>query len=62
LRAARITTLHQCQPLSAAHLHPGGYNRELAVAATETGSAFVPWIGGELNEILCLQEERVVRP
>jgi len=32
------------------------------VAAAETGSAFVPWIGGDLRDILCLQEERVVRP
>jgi Winged helix-turn helix len=38
------------------------YNREFAVAAAETGSAFVPWVGGNLNDILCLQEERVVRP
>lgn len=39
-----------------------GYNREFAVAAAETGSAFVPWIGTNLKDILCLQEERSVRP
>ncbi len=38
------------------------YNREFAVPAAETGSAFVPWVGGNLKDILCLQEERVVRP
>jgi hypothetical protein len=38
------------------------YNREFAVAAVESGSAFVPWVGGNLNDILCVQEERVVRP
>ena len=38
------------------------YNREFAIAAAETGSAFVPWVGANLNDILCLQEERVVRP
>ncbi len=38
------------------------YNREFAVAAAETGSAFVPWVGSNLNDILCVQEERVVRP
>lgn len=38
------------------------YNREFAVAPTEVGSAFVPWIGGNLNDILCVQEQRVVRP
>jgi hypothetical protein len=38
------------------------YNREFAVPAADTGSAFVPWVGGNLNDILCIQEERVVRP
>lgn len=38
------------------------YNREFAVAPTESGSAFVPWAGGRLHDILCWQEERVVRP
>jgi Helix-turn-helix domain len=37
------------------------YNREFAVPPAETGSAFVPWIGTHLNDILCLQEERTVR-
>jgi Helix-turn-helix domain len=37
------------------------YNREFAVPAVETGSAFVPWIGTNLNDILCLQEPRTVR-
>jgi hypothetical protein len=37
------------------------YNREFALPATETGSAFVPWVGSNLNDILCIQEERVVR-
>jgi Winged helix-turn helix len=37
------------------------YNREFAVSPAEPDSAFVPWIGGSLREILCLHEERVVR-
>ena len=37
------------------------YNREFMVTAAETGSAFVPWIGASLPDILCLHEERVVR-
>jgi hypothetical protein len=37
------------------------YNREFAVPAAETGSAFVPWIGANLHDILCLQEARTVR-
>jgi len=36
------------------------YNRRFAVAATEVGTAFVPWIGTHLAEILCVQEARVV--
>lgn len=38
------------------------YNREFAVEPAEAGSACVPWIGRNLEEILCLQEERTVRP
>jgi transposase len=36
------------------------YNRRFAVAATEPGTAFIPWVGPSLAEILCVQEERVV--
>lgn len=36
------------------------HNRRFAVAATEPGSAFVPWAGGPLREIFCHQEDRVV--
>jgi hypothetical protein len=30
------------------------------VRATEPGTAFIPWVGTHLTEILCGQEERVV--
>jgi transposase len=36
------------------------YNRRFAVAAVEAGTAFVPWIGTNLTEILCVHEERMV--
>jgi predicted transcriptional regulator len=36
------------------------FNKEFSVAAREEGSAFVPWIGGNLDDILCEQEERTV--
>ena len=36
------------------------YNRRFAVPATEPGSAFVPWGGTGLADILCVQEDRVV--
>jgi transposase len=36
------------------------HNRRFSVAPAEAGSAFVPWIGGNLWDLLCVQEERVV--
>jgi transposase len=36
------------------------HNRRFAVDAAEPGSAFVPWAGGPLAEILCHQEDRIV--
>lgn len=61
LRAASITTVVQANRfLQRAFLR--AYNREFAVAASESGCAFVPWAGANLHDILCLQEERVVRP
>ena len=38
------------------------YNREFAVEPAEPGSACVPWIGAHLEDILCIQEDRTVRP
>ena len=37
------------------------FNATFAVSALETGSAFVPVMGVDLKEILCLQEARTVR-
>ena len=36
------------------------FNAEFAQPASEQGSAFVPWIGGSLDDILCEQFERTV--
>jgi hypothetical protein len=36
------------------------FNAEFAQPAPEEGSAFVPWIGGSLGDILCEQHERTV--
>jgi len=36
------------------------HNRRFAVAAAEPGSAFIPWVGANLADTLCLQEERTV--
>lgn len=36
------------------------FNAEFAQPAIEEGSAFVPWVGGNLDDILCEQVERTV--
>lgn len=36
------------------------YNQRFAVPATEPGTAFVPWVGTSLTDILCVQDDRVV--
>jgi hypothetical protein len=36
------------------------YHTRFLVRATEPGTAFIPWVGTPLAEILCVQEERVV--
>lgn len=36
------------------------FNAEFMQPATEEGSAFIPWIGENLDDILCQQEERTV--
>ncbi len=36
------------------------HNRRFMVEAEEKGTAFVPWTGGDLDEVLCQKEERIV--
>jgi hypothetical protein len=36
------------------------FNAEFAKPALEEGSAFVPWVGGKLDDILCQHSERTV--
>ena len=36
------------------------YNQRFAVSAAEPGTAFIPWVGTSLAEILCVQEDRGV--
>jgi transposase len=36
------------------------HNRRFMVEASEAGSAFVPWTGIDLAEVLCCQEDRIV--
>lgn len=37
------------------------HNQQFTVNAREEKSAYIPWAGGQLKEIFCLQEERVVQ-
>jgi transposase len=43
-----------------AEVYLAAHNRRFAVAAEEPESAFVPWCGASIGEVLCHQEERVV--
>ena len=36
------------------------HNKRFMVRATEPGTAFIPWVGTHLPELLCVHEERVV--
>jgi hypothetical protein len=59
LADAGITTLEGANRYLAETYLPA-HNQRFRVDAAEPGSAFVPWTGGELAEILCHQEDRVV--
>ncbi|MBI3153911.1 MAG: ISNCY family transposase [Burkholderiales bacterium] len=59
LAAAGITDMGAANRYIAEVYLPA-FNAEFAVPAREAGSAFVPWIGGALDDILCEQFERTV--
>lgn len=59
LRVAGVTTLDEANQYLREIFLPT-HNARFRVAPTENGSAFVPWAGGDLAEILCIQEERTV--
>ena len=59
LRAAGITDM-QAANRYLEHVYRPAFNAEFQVAAREAGSAFVPWVGGSLDEILCEHFERTV--
>jgi hypothetical protein len=44
------------------HVYQIEFNREFMKPATEEGSAFVPWTGTNLDDILCEKYERTVTP
>ncbi len=59
LALAGITNMAQANQYLAKVYMPA-FNAEFAQPAMEQGSAFVPWIGGSLEDILCEQFERTV--
>ena len=59
LRLARIKTVAAANRFLRERFVPD-YNARFAVAAAEPGSAFVPYVGRPLADVLCVQEDRVV--
>jgi transposase len=59
LRLARIKTMAAANRYLKDHFVPD-YNARFAVPPAEPGSAFVPYVGRPLADVLCLQEDRVV--
>jgi hypothetical protein len=59
LALAGITDMAQANRYLATVYMPA-FNAEFAQPAMEEGSAFIPWFGGSLEDILCEQYDRVV--
>src|SRR5215468_8719101 len=59
LRLARIKTMAAANRYLKDHFVPD-YNARFAVPAAEPGSAFVPYVGRPIEDVLCIQEDRVV--
>jgi hypothetical protein len=59
LRLARIKSLAAANRYLTQRFVPD-YNARFAVPAAEPGSAFVPYLGRPIEEVLCVQEDRVV--
>ncbi len=58
LRLAGITTMAEANRFLAAYIPR--HNQQFRRPAAESGSAFVPYVGRDLADILCVQEERQV--
>ena len=59
LALAGITTMAQANQYLRERYLPA-FNAEFAQPAREAGTAFIPWIGGSLEDILCEHYERTV--
>jgi transposase len=58
LRLAGITTMAEANRFLAAYI--ARHNEQFRRPAVDSGSAFVPYVGRDLADILCVQEERQV--
>ena len=59
LRLARIKTLPAANRYLKERFVPD-YNARFAVPAEQPGSAFIPYVGASLQDVLCIQEDRRV--
>lgn len=59
LRLARIKTVVGANRYLKERFVPD-YNARFAIPAAEPGSAFVPYVGRPIEDVLCIQEDRVV--
>jgi transposase len=64
-RLPKELALHRITDMDSANkylseVYLASFNDEFKVTALEEGSAFVPWIGGRLDDILCEQHKRTV--
>ena len=59
LRLAKMTTVEAANGYLKQRFIPD-YNARFAVAAAEPGSAFIPYAGRPLEDVLCIQEDRQV--
>ena len=59
LRLAEIATVEAANRYLEERFIPD-YNARFAVAAAEPGSAFIPYAGRPLEDVLCIQEDRQV--
>lgn len=59
LRLAGITTLDAANQYLR-YVYLPAHNATFQVTPAETGTAFIPYVGRDLADILCIQEERVV--
>jgi hypothetical protein len=59
LRLSRIKTIAGANRYLRNRFVPD-YNARFAVSAAEPGSAFVPYVGRPIDDVLCVQEDRVV--